>query len=535
MRTLSFLFIFLASILSCTKKDVGPDEPRNQPQATFTYDNKGKGVVQFTNNSQHAESHSWDFGDGKTSTEVSPLHTYIKNGDYEITLNVKNTHGNHSVKQSVKVADLNVPVADFTFKIEIDKVTFENTSQHAATYAWDFGDNGKSTEAKPAHTYKANGKYIVKLTASNDLGIHSVSKEVEITQIKTYEETNNNLLFVANYRAGKQYLHAINASSGETKWTKDAFSGNVKGSISLVNNTLYFGDEAYFYAVDATNGNIKWRFPLPKGMNGSPVVLNNVVYFGANNNKIYALNTGNGSKKWEFNTSSAVTASPVIHNNVLYVGSLSLPDRGGIFYAINIADGNQKWQLGTYFGEMTSKAIVSGNNVYYGGSGGFHIVNSQTGDLVTHFYFKIEHSSPILVGNQLYAIVDGKELKSKNLTNENVAWSYDFGVGNTNLSSPVLVGDIIYASGNKSVFAKNRTSGGIIWQHQGVSFNAKNITYAQNVLYAVEINGANSNLVALNAKTGDVMFTKAMEGSVGDITVQDKSGKSYYSTSTGQQ
>lgn len=46
--------------------------------------------VQFHNMSQRADDFVWDFGDGSTSTEVSPTHTYAIPGDYEVTLTASN-------------------------------------------------------------------------------------------------------------------------------------------------------------------------------------------------------------------------------------------------------------------------------------------------------------------------------------------------------------------------------------------------------------------------------------------------------------
>ena len=42
--------------------------------------------VQFTNQSQGYTSHVWNFGDGTTSTQLSPLHTYANTGDYWVSL-----------------------------------------------------------------------------------------------------------------------------------------------------------------------------------------------------------------------------------------------------------------------------------------------------------------------------------------------------------------------------------------------------------------------------------------------------------------
>lgn len=43
-------------------------------------------TVEFTNLSSNGGAFSWDFGDGGTSTQVNPSHTYTSNGNYTVTL-----------------------------------------------------------------------------------------------------------------------------------------------------------------------------------------------------------------------------------------------------------------------------------------------------------------------------------------------------------------------------------------------------------------------------------------------------------------
>lgn len=45
------------------------------------------------------------------------------------------------------------------------KIVFENKSEKAETYLWDFGDGNTSTEESPEHKYYLSGKYNVVLTA----------------------------------------------------------------------------------------------------------------------------------------------------------------------------------------------------------------------------------------------------------------------------------------------------------------------------------------------------------------------------------
>jgi PKD repeat protein len=61
-----------------------------QPEANFTSPALGfvGEPVAFASTSVFATSYLWDFGDGNTSTEENPTHTYASNGDYTVTLEV---------------------------------------------------------------------------------------------------------------------------------------------------------------------------------------------------------------------------------------------------------------------------------------------------------------------------------------------------------------------------------------------------------------------------------------------------------------
>ncbi len=41
----------------------------------------------------------WDFGDGESSTQVTPLHTYTETGDYTVSLTVKTSIGAHTLQR----------------------------------------------------------------------------------------------------------------------------------------------------------------------------------------------------------------------------------------------------------------------------------------------------------------------------------------------------------------------------------------------------------------------------------------------------
>ncbi len=76
------------------------------------------------------------------------------------------------------------PIASFQFTVSETnflEVTFENFSQNATSYSWDFGDGNTSTEENPVHTYAEAGNYTVILTASNEAGDATKEESITIT------------------------------------------------------------------------------------------------------------------------------------------------------------------------------------------------------------------------------------------------------------------------------------------------------------------------------------------------------------------
>jgi len=59
------------------------------PVADFNYEISGN-TTTFTNQMTNTETHIWEFGDGNTSTEINPVHTYAEEGTYVARLKSSN-------------------------------------------------------------------------------------------------------------------------------------------------------------------------------------------------------------------------------------------------------------------------------------------------------------------------------------------------------------------------------------------------------------------------------------------------------------
>lgn len=92
-----------------------------------------------------------------------------------------------TVLSIILLASCAKPLAQFQFTDEArqapSKVAFENQSEKAESYEWDFGDGKKSTDASPSHQYEEAGTYTISLKAMKG------KKENIITQTITIAET----------------------------------------------------------------------------------------------------------------------------------------------------------------------------------------------------------------------------------------------------------------------------------------------------------------------------------------------------------
>ncbi|MEM6766366.1 MAG: PKD domain-containing protein, partial [Bacteroidota bacterium] len=126
-------------------------------------------TITFTDQSISADTWLWDFGDGNTSTQQNPVHTYTSPGNYQVVLLVTETATGCS-DQDGEIIEITNPSANFSANPRFGctglTVSFTNSSLNATDYLWDFGDGNISTDVSPSHTYDNPGLYDVRLIAT---------------------------------------------------------------------------------------------------------------------------------------------------------------------------------------------------------------------------------------------------------------------------------------------------------------------------------------------------------------------------------
>lgn len=128
-------------------------------------------------------SHSWDFGDGTTSTDQNPVHIFNETGTYTVSLLVSGPDGTDNETCEILAFDpvqYTAPVAAFSAQPMSGTTPLivqftDNSTGSITSYAWDFDSDGTvdSTDKNPKYTYFSKGMYNVSLMVSGPGGSDS--------------------------------------------------------------------------------------------------------------------------------------------------------------------------------------------------------------------------------------------------------------------------------------------------------------------------------------------------------------------------
>ena len=159
-----------------------------------------------TSGSAPITSWAWSFGDGSTSTEQNPTHSYTSAGTYTVSLMVTTSVGSDTETKSSYITATTsgtTPTASFNASVTHGTapltVTFTDSSDPGSSditsWFWSFGDNKTSTEQNPVHTYTSVGTYTVFLKVTSAVGNHTTTKTNYITVTSTLSSINPEAAF----------------------------------------------------------------------------------------------------------------------------------------------------------------------------------------------------------------------------------------------------------------------------------------------------------------------------------------------------
>lgn len=260
------------------------------PVADFVMGGKPcSSTIDFKDNSGlAANSWSWDFGDGATSTNKDPSHTYTTEGVYDIRLIINQASGcGDTIIKQVNIGS--PPVAAFSsIPVCLGQTTNFTDSSYTSSGAitawnWDFGDGNKSSQKSPSHQYLTAGSFTVQLIVATGNCTDTITKTVlvmpmptadfevspetasVVTPIFTFTDhssggTTGKWTFGDNtdtmYFPGKNPVHEYkNENNGKFQYSVALEIENALGCKSIARKIVYLEPYWSFYIPDAFSPN----------------------------------------------------------------------------------------------------------------------------------------------------------------------------------------------------------------------------------------------------------------------------------------
>lgn len=119
----------------------------------------------------------WNFGDGNFSNEVNPVHTYLNQGVYDITLSVTGKEDGQIRTKTIENLIVINPTPEAVFDWEFQEnpnqkpsIKIVNQSEFADQCEWLVDDSIASEEINPSIAFKNKGEHSIRLTVSNKFG-----------------------------------------------------------------------------------------------------------------------------------------------------------------------------------------------------------------------------------------------------------------------------------------------------------------------------------------------------------------------------
>jgi PKD repeat protein len=249
------------------------------PSCAFTYSPRfpkpGEEVRFLDNATNNTKSWLWDFGDGTTSTEKKPNHTFSLEKNYQVKLTVSNDFASYYQSDSIIVLKNTpvMPIADYTYIAKpfyIIDFTDKSTGNPTG-WLWSFGDGGTSNLQNPTYQFLTGGVYTVSLRVYNREGSNQVNKTINLAGNSPvgyfiYSEEENNKIVFTDKSTGNPTSWYWNFGDGETSTLQDPIHqypeinnyevkllvANIYGSNQTV-QTIKVGNNEYSFLIGNYN------------------------------------------------------------------------------------------------------------------------------------------------------------------------------------------------------------------------------------------------------------------------------------------
>lgn len=341
------------------------------------------------------QSWYWTFGDGTTSTQQHPFHSYPSAGVYQVCLTI--TAANNCTStwcNTIQVDSFYNCTNTFTYQTSGNTILFNGVHVGAPNvyYQWYFGDGTTGYGQQITHTYTVPGTYYVTLMSYDTVGCTAYSNQIIVVSGGVFNQIYGQV-FTGNFPQLQGYVllfsNSINASQNSYFDVSQIDSNGVYVFSQVPNGSYYilavpFNVGGYLptYYGDVIDWATATVITVPPSTN--PYNINLVSATGSQVSGTGAINGIVNSNSIALNTFSNMkillydeNQNPITYTGIQNINSFSFQNLGFKTYYINP-------QLPGYESELTRVSLTDQNS----------IINLQITIVGNQIVLGIEESNP---------------------------------------------------------------------------------------------------------------------------------------------
>lgn len=265
--------------------------------------------------------------------------------------------------------------------------------------------------------------------------------------------TANGIVYFTGKRGD---LYAVDVKSGDLRWQTHLGDFVSRSTPAISGNSVFVAGGYALYAFDALTGEELWKLPIQYAAQSSPTIAGSVVLVASQTGRVYAVDSSTGAQIWSYNAEGVVFSSPAVSGPYVYLGTDS-----GVLHALRIDRGTIVWKTPIGGNLFASPAVADGKVIIESRGQAVVALNDETGEEVWRYGISGQSSVAVSNGTVVAGSDDGG-IHAIDLATGQPKWL--FPTGSPVLSSPVIVGNTIFAASGLNLYSIDLETGAGLWR-----------------------------------------------------------------------
>lgn len=254
------------------------------------------------------------------------------------------------------------------------------------------------------------------------------------------------------YYSDDNSTYALNAETGEERWSIGAPGGYLGTSVTVTADTVYVPTRSDgLWAIERSTGDQRFRVSLD---GSTPIVpVNDRLVAGTIDGTIHALEPGCGDSDWKYDAGERTRAYIGVSGDIVVAAI------GSTLVGINLDDGSERWRITTPTGDVrTHPAIIDGTAFVDVERYGLIAFDVESGERLWSVRDALTVTTQPAVTSEWVIVIDSRgRLRAYDAESGSLGWTFES--PSPIATAPTLVGDSVLVATEEHLYIVDQEDG----------------------------------------------------------------------------